>query len=227
MYLSRLILNPLNRYARRDLADCQELHRTVMRAFPNPPNGDSPRGHYGVLHRLDIQPQSGIPTLLVLSREKPDWSSLEQWPDYLSRNPDWIDPAYDAIQDNQTFTFRLRANPTRKVDTKTGPDGCRRHGRREPLRSPEEQIEWLRRKGQSGGFRLLSVRLSDEVSDVRLIPEPVVVHGKKKSHTMTFSSIVFEGRLSVTNASRFQETLSNGIGSAKAYGFGLLSIRPS
>ncbi|MBX5446264.1 type I-E CRISPR-associated protein Cas6/Cse3/CasE, partial [Sphaerobacter sp.] len=33
MYLSRLILNPRSRDVRRDLADCQQLHRSVMSGF--------------------------------------------------------------------------------------------------------------------------------------------------------------------------------------------------
>ncbi len=225
MYLSQLILNPHDRRVQRDLANCHDLHRTVMRAFPPPSNGRPPRAQYGVLHRLDIHPRTGRPALLVLSREQPDWSYLEQQSGYLKQPPACIDPAYKSIRENQTFLFRLRANPTRKVDTKTGADGKRRHGRREPLRTSEEQIEWLQRKGQAGGFRLLSVRLSDAVSDIRVIPD--IVRAKKNDLKMTFSSIVFEGRLSVTDANQFRETLINGIGSAKAYGFGLLSIRPA
>jgi len=41
---------------------------------------------------------------------------------------------------------------------------------------------------------------------------------------MTFSSVVFEGRLKVVDRVLFLESIKNGIGSGKAYGFGLLSV---
>jgi CRISPR system Cascade subunit CasE len=43
---------------------------------------------------------------------------------------------------------------------------------------------------------------------------------------MTFGSVLFEGVLQVTDPDGFRETLATGIGSGKAYGFGLLSIAP-
>jgi len=41
---------------------------------------------------------------------------------------------------------------------------------------------------------------------------------------LTVGDVLFDGRLVVTDADRFRETLTAGIGSGKAYGFGLLSI---
>ena len=46
-------------------------------------------------------------------------------------------------------------------------------------------------------------------------------------HRLTFASVLFEGVLEVTDAERFRQALEQGIGSAKAYGFGLLSIAPA
>lgn len=43
---------------------------------------------------------------------------------------------------------------------------------------------------------------------------------------MTFHAVRFEGYLQVTDGDRFREILKNGLGSAKAYGFGLLSLAP-
>ena len=41
---------------------------------------------------------------------------------------------------------------------------------------------------------------------------------------LRFGAVLFNGRLEVTDAERFQQTLATGIGSGKAFGFGLLSI---
>jgi CRISPR system Cascade subunit CasE len=39
--------------------------------------------------------------------------------------------------------------------------------------------------------------------------------------------VVFEGRLRVTDAEAFRRALAAGIGSGKAFGFGLLSVAPA
>jgi CRISPR system Cascade subunit CasE len=44
---------------------------------------------------------------------------------------------------------------------------------------------------------------------------------------MSFGSVLFEGELIVTDVKAFREALMQGIGSGKAYGFGLLSIARS
>ena len=44
---------------------------------------------------------------------------------------------------------------------------------------------------------------------------------------MTFGDVVFEGRLVVTDVERFRQALADGIGSGKAFGFGLLSVAPA
>ena len=56
MYLSRLILNPRHRLVQRDLADCHQLHRTVMSAFPDVDTGaNDARAALGVLYRVDYR----------------------------------------------------------------------------------------------------------------------------------------------------------------------------
>lgn len=77
MYLSRLILNPRSREVRRDLADCQAMHRRVMAAFPDGlPEGEA-RASLGVLYRCD-QGRDGRLVLLVQSRVAPEWSGLAE-----------------------------------------------------------------------------------------------------------------------------------------------------
>jgi CRISPR system Cascade subunit CasE len=44
---------------------------------------------------------------------------------------------------------------------------------------------------------------------------------------MSFGNVLFDGRLQVTDAEVFRRTLTQGIGSGKAFGFGLLSVAPA
>jgi len=220
MYLSLLQLNPASAAVQRDLRDVADLHRTIMRAFPEilDPEVEA-RAYYGVLHRLEFQRAGGRVMLYVQSAVKPDWSQLPV--DYLA--PDdgvrlkTVDEVYAGLREGRVLRFRLRANPTRKVDTKSGPDGARLNGRRVPVGGLEEQILWLARKADQHGFALLQASVAASGS-----PE------KAKSYRpgRTFQGVVFEGRLAVRDPAQFREALARGIRPGKAFGFGLLSVGP-
>jgi CRISPR system Cascade subunit CasE len=227
MYLSRLWLNPRSRNVSRDLANVQELHRTVMSAFPPAGAvGEGARERFGVLHRLDLDRRQGRLVLYVQSGEQPDWSGLP--PDYLLPEPGLenpavksVDKAYHGLKSGAVLAFSLKANATRKIDTKTGPDGRRRHGRRIELVQEEDQVAWLRRKGEQGGFQVLSVRVAG--------PTKEKGHRQQRGAVispLTLAGVVFEGRLRVTDSEKFSQSLTRGIGPGKAYGLGLLSLAP-
>jgi len=191
------------------------------------------RASLRVLHRVEVDRRTGSVTLLVQSTQKPDWSRLG---DYLLHGPGVgenpackrIDRLYESITAGMVLAFRLRANPTKKVDTKSGPDGRRRNGRRVALSDEKAQIEWLRRKGEQGGFRLLAVRSAPHVPDVLATPSEKVVGTKRdeKGTRITFGAVLFNGELEVVDGDAFRRTLERGIGPGKAYGFGLLSVAP-
>jgi CRISPR system Cascade subunit CasE len=224
MYLSRLLLNPRSRAVSRDMADCQELHRTIMSAFPSTDGTQGARERFGVLHRLDTDRRRSLLVLLVQSLTPPDWSRLPT--DYLLLSPDRENPAvksvdqvYQALEPGKVLSFRLRANPSRKIDTKTGPDGIRRHGRRVELVQEEQQISWLQRKGVDGGFKVLSLRVGGVTKE----------KGQRRSPQtpLTLAGVLFEGLLQVTDPQKFMtHSLARGIGPGKAYGLGLLSLAP-
>jgi CRISPR system Cascade subunit CasE len=225
--LSRLRLNPRSREAARDLADCQELHRTISSAFPGSA-GAPVRAQFGILYRVEYPS-----TILIQSYEQPDFARLAHG--YLmgpAESKDVAD-AWDRIGNEAVLRFRLRANPTRKIDSKSGLDGIRRNGKRVELRTELEQLDWLRRKAAKGGFEIIAVRSAAQVPDVRVTGEGKIrgqrawTSGSREKHRLTFASVLFEGKLRVEDRDRFRATLEHGVGSAKAYGFGLLSIAPA
>ena len=234
LFLSRLILNSRNRQVRRDLSDCHELHRTVMSAFPQAKSDSAgARAQYNVLFRVDLDHRTGKVALLVQSSIQPDWNNLPS--DYLlevhgeAENPGCkpIDEAYQLLQPGTRLRFRLRANPTRRVSQKCSREKSSGHGKRVELYKEEDQIAWLERKAETGGFRLLGVRINPDVLNVRASPENKASgwrnhEGQKRG--LTFGSVLFEGELAITDNEKFQTALAVGIGSGKAYGFGLLSI---
>ncbi|MBI4336993.1 MAG: type I-E CRISPR-associated protein Cas6/Cse3/CasE [Chloroflexi bacterium] len=237
MYLSRLILNLRSRAVQQDLADCHSLHQRLMSGFPQAPNPGDGRAHFGVLYRLDVDHHAGRAMVLVQSQPQPNWFHLPLG--YLRdtggdpKNPDskCVDQAYESLRAGSVLAFRVRANPTRKIDTKSSPDGQRRNGKRVELKKEEDQVQWLRRKGE-GAFRLLSVRTNNSVANVRAVPERLTGfrraqdQGQDVARRITVASVLFDGQLQVDDPYRFHQLLVNGIGPAKAYGCGLLSIAP-
>lgn len=234
MYLSKLQLNPRSRDVHRDLADCHNLHRTLLSAFPQA-DSNAARAEFGLLFRLEANPRTGMTVVLAQSHVAPDWSHLPAG--YLldtADNPACkpIDALYESLALGARLRFRLRANPTRKIETKSLPDGTKRNGRRVELRREEDQVAWLRRKSEAAGFRLLNLRLNKGAPNIRVSPENQTVgwrsrkEGIREKQRLTFGTVLFEGELEITDPAAFRQALALGIGSGKAYGFGLLSIAP-
>jgi len=116
------------------------------------------------------------------------------------------------------YRFSLLANPTKKLRV-DNPDGTRKkNGRRVPITQREELIAWFQRKGEAGGF-------SVEADSLRTIPRGREFFHKAGAHG-THTAVEFQGILEVQNSALFFAAVAKGIGSAKAFGFGLLALTP-
>lgn len=224
MYLSRLILNPRSRQVRNELADPYEMHRTVSRAFPNGEFGKerSEKNATNILFRVDLHPRTRIPTLLVQSRQKPEWNFLAEKKDYLlGENELPLDVENPAVKEmnlqlheGQVLAFRLRANPTVKKDREG-----RKQGRRVGLVREEDQRKWLVRKLESAGAALVSVSIvNEQFTRGKLFVE------KERASRLNFLSVQFDGVLQVKDKDKLTNGIFTGFGSAKGLGFGLLSL---
>jgi CRISPR system Cascade subunit CasE len=228
MFLSKLVLNSRDRHARRDLASPYEMHRSLWRAFP-----DNDPGR--VMFRVDPD-QAGAPrVVLVQSNLQPEWKRLDELGQaYLLARPE-LKEFQPSFAPGQRLRFRLRANPTKKVGGATKEErlaGKKDHGQRLALLREEDQVAWLLHKGKQGGF---SIPGAWEETDRRkvpnfrvdVIPEGWVRCGKDGHTDGRFYGVRFEGMLEVTDPECFLKTLGDGIGPAKGFGFGLLSLAPA
>ncbi len=225
MYLSLLIVNAGGdpnrpRPGRRWVANSYRVHQRLCMAFPeaHPIGGGTttqkpPRSESGsVLFRIEGQnPQR--PRVLVQSPDRPDWARCFGNAPFLLAEPPQIRQFEPAFRKADRFQFYLRANPTakKKVEEK-------KNGRRVGLVSEEQQIAWFHRKAANAGFspvliRLLAARLRTSRRSKQIDPNP---------HTHLAAD--YTGILQVNDPTRFRNALIVGIGSAKAYGFGLLSL---
>lgn len=215
--LSRLELAPRHLGVARDVGDVTEMHRTIMRAFPASEDR-TPRAAFGVLFRAD--PKRRV--VLVQSQVVPDWSLL---PDgYLvGAETKEIDEALAAISAGRELRFLLVANPSRKVAA-AREGSAPRNSRRVELTSDDARHRWLVERGKRDGFGLSG---SGPHDGVRIDP----VSGprsaaRSRRGRITVKAVRFEGRLVVVERERFVAAIAKGVGPAKAYGCGLLSVAP-
>lgn len=199
MYLTQLNLKCMDRVAMRALTDVYRLHQLVMKGFAAYSSTDR------VLYRVEPEERNGQMTVLVQSLQTPDWSC------FADANCGVVSARVKefatAFKTGDSYSFRLRANP---VVTRDG----KRHG----LIRDEALLEWLGKKEQKVGARFGSMSVVDEG----------YVTGTKgsedKKHRMSLKIARFEGALEVVDPVLFQATFSSGIGPAKAFGCGLLSL---
>lgn len=236
LYLSRVEMDAGSRQVRRELAHPYEMHRTLMRAFPR--TEIEARRVFGVLFRAEPDEQLGRVAVYVQSLVQPDWSYLQPG-EYLLREPDPpkdLARTYDRLRAGQMLRFRLRANPTRRI-LRPKHDDTSMQGKRVALLGEHEQAAWLARKGRErikgcpGGFELVMRDAFEpdgrrcQIPCVNICDEGSRL-GRRNGDTLTHMSVRFDGVLRITDADAFRATLASGIGPAKAFGFGLLSIAP-
>ncbi len=208
LWLSRLLLA-------RD-PGAYPLHQSLWKAFP----ACEARPF---LFRAD--PVEGRKVrVLVQSVREPDWRGLGKNVEDLAGPKRW-QPALDA---GRRFRFFLRANPTvsrkgrsePRFDGVEGADFRARRGVRVGIGREEDRLVWLVQHGESCGFRMAG---DPDRPSVRVSP-PFVVQWRKDGRVARHLGVDFEGVLVVQDAEKLRAALPKGLGTAKAMGFGLLSL---
>ena len=227
MYLSRLRLNPTRRDARRLVGSPQAMHAAVMGSH-HPESSSNPAGR--VLWRLDNYASHDL-QLYVVSPSRPDFTGLlEQagWPTQIS----WDTTNYAAflanIDDGQSWSYRLTANPVRVLARDSASVTGR--GKVSPHLTVGQQQAWLAKHSHTWGFSLpaddnfgveTEVRERHTASFGRQDPSEA---GRRASVSLTRAT--FKGVLTVTDPEALRSALTLGMGRAKAYGCGLMTLAP-
>ncbi len=206
MYRSQLMLDLSDRSTVYALKNCHDMHRNLMKAFADE-LPDNPRQSQSLLYTL--MNVSGKPAIYVVSATKPDWSKVKgvQW--FQGQEPRCIDAIKETLKEGQQYHFRLLASPTKKV-AREGKLSARVF-----LRDVNERALWLHKKAERSGFQVSSMQEKNQEH----------IRGKKKEHDIHYTAVVFEGILSITDVEAFWTAYSQGIGSGKAYGMGMLMIK--
>jgi CRISPR system Cascade subunit CasE len=187
----------------------------------------------GFLFRVEPQP-GGSALILVLSAGEPDWDyAFHNAQHLLAGPPAEPRPLQLTIETGRRFRFRLLANPTKRPPL-TKAQWLAKKQAGEKVKRPRMQITWkegddpaetfagwLCSKGGRAGFRIDPKEI--EVSNIGYVH---IRKGKDDDKVQRLRSARFDGILEVTDADAFAKTLAAGIGPAKGFGFGLLSVAP-
>jgi CRISPR system Cascade subunit CasE len=236
MYLTRFTVNAARSGARHLIASPHHMHGAVCAAFPGPADrgGQGPR----VLWRLDRTPE-GTVLLYIVSPSRPDLTHLVEaagWPTL--EGPGWTVYDYGAFLDGlstgSTWAFRLTANPVHHIRREQDPADS--PTKRTAHVTPAHQLGWLLKRQEPSGFEVLDKpadrRLTEKGDERQLIVrDQFPVRFRRPSLTgpaqdVRFTRATYEGRLRVTDPARLRTALTHGLGKAKAYGCGLMTLAP-
>lgn len=136
--------------------------------------------------------------------------------------------ALTGIVRGQRLRFRLRANVIKHAVDIGSPRPDRpelKRGKPVGLITKEDQEAWLIRQGERHGFEV-------DLDSLAVSPRPmerITKRGKGGTYerTVSLNVVQFDGILTVSDTAAFLRALSGGIGKAKAYGLGLLSVGPA
>lgn len=232
MYLSRIQINPARRGGQKLLGSPQAMHAAVLSSFMD--DGDS-RGR--VLWRVDRDEHRTW--LYVTSAPRPDFAHIVEQAGWSTTQVEaegaqsgWDVRSYEnllgSLAEGQTWGFRVTANPTRSTrrgGSQTGatPSGTQTaKSQRYGHVTVDQQLEWFTQRSTGWGF---TVAERDGVPDV-VVHDRRTERFRRGGQTVTIAKATFDGVLTVSDADALRQALVSGLGPAKGYGCGLLTLAP-
>lgn len=198
---------------RAGLLDSYDWHQRLWECFP-----DAPTKERDFLTRIDLL-EGTVCAWMLAEREPicPAWCPSEN---FQARK------VASSFLSHSHYAFDLRVNPTkslvqREVDgtPKRKASGKRASGKRVSLVAKEELRAWIDRKASEFGFRI------SEAKPLEIGPT-VDFWFHKNGKPGVHGGVQYRGILEVTDPVQFATAWKSGIGSAKAFGFGLLLLHP-
>ncbi|MDO5566401.1 MAG: type I-E CRISPR-associated protein Cas6/Cse3/CasE [Planctomycetia bacterium] len=199
IYLTRISTDTVQ-IARCHLGDNYSWHRELWKAFPG--REEEKRDF---LFRLDRRER--FLTVWILSATQPTPLAWGCWDTKV---------VTDSFLKHKRYQFLLRANPTVMRVVRLEDGTRRKNGRRTTIYNAEELRQWLDEKAGLSGFTVDQVAFDPPVKEYFLKGKTKGVHAR----------VDFSGILSVIDFEKFASAWQNGIGPARAFGFGLLLLSP-
>lgn len=215
MYLTQFEINGARRGTRQLLSSPQRMHAAVLSCFTNAERDPTSAGR--VLWRVD---QRGTQTLLYLtSPHRPDLTCLAEqagWPTKETWRIGDYTRLLDRLATGDEWAFRLTANPVHNV-RKDAAEDTKRVGHV----TVAQQETWLITRSERLGF---AITTGDHKQSELIVRDRRIHKFHRDGRTVTLSTATYEGRLTVTDPAALRTALTHGIGPAKGYGCGLLTL---
>lgn len=225
LYLTRIQIDYETAFKAMGIPDAYAWHQWAWQAFPGRPDA-----RRDFLTRLD-DTGTGFRFLIQspVPPAKPGTCPTAAWESK---------PIPDSFFDHPAYHFSLLANPTRKVRSSAGGDRLKNSRRVPVFYAPEKRADpasrldarhelemWFSRHAERSGFR------SDPAA-LAIAPRPRQVFTKKsrrddRRHAGIHAAVEFSGTLEVADRIAFRRAAAEGIGPAKAFGFGMLCLAPA
>ncbi|MEV4251599.1 type I-E CRISPR-associated protein Cas6/Cse3/CasE [Spirillospora sp. NPDC049652] len=207
LWITQIVPNLRERVVLSELNDAVKLHRRVMALFPEE-LGPAPRQRAAVLFRLEETPEGSV--VLAQSALKPDITQLPA--DYGTALAKPLTPLLNRLSSGVNVHYRIIANATRKLGKNTT---AGRPKEVVPLYGAEAD-QWWARQAENIGLALHTVH-SSQLSNAT---------GRHRHGRLTHARTRFDGTATVTDPAALTHHIQIGIGRAKAFGCGLLTIAP-
>jgi CRISPR system Cascade subunit CasE len=210
-----MAINGARRGAWKLLRSPQAMHAAVLSGFP--PDEELPTDEGRVLWRVDRSPHRLW--LYVVSPYQPDLTHIVEqagWPTQASWQTREYAPFLQRLDVGQRWVFRLRANPVHTINTQGG--AKKRYGHV----TVAQQESWLLARVERLGFRVADAAGGPDLAVSRRDRHEF----RRGSGRVTLDTAQYDGVLEVTDATALRRTLTQGIGHAKGYGCGLLTLAP-
>jgi CRISPR system Cascade subunit CasE len=219
MYLTRFQVNPARRGARKLLSSPQALHAAVLAGFARPE--DHTRDDARTLWRLDHN-RDHQTVLFIVSPAGPDLTHLVEqagWP----TTDTWQTRPYsgflNTLEKGQRWAFRLTANPTRNGKIKDQQADTKRYG----AVTVAYQSKWLTDRVEKHGFHI--VEQADGQLNLTVHQRRTLTFTRNRGERpVTLVTATYDGVLVIDDPTPLRAMLTRGIGHARAYGCGLLTL---
>lgn len=253
-YLSKIPLNPRRRSAHAFLTNPHRLHAAIQAGLTIQPVTERTlwRLDSNTAHRADVLVLTQSRPSWEHLVEQAGWPGADDGQPLIAD----YGPLLQRLAVGREFAFRLTANPTQSVerpqrpsDEQTarlkertdapGAEKVRQRGFRVPHRTAAQQLAWLINRTERHGFTIPAAPVTDPAPgldhDEPQTPAPAVAltdrgtlrfRKHRDGPQITVSTATFQGRLRVTHADALRTALLHGIGPAKGYGQGLLTLAP-
>lgn len=222
--LTRIRLNRRSQAVRRDLADAVSLHKSVMLLAPDD-LGENPRQQAGLLFRLEDATDDAPPTLLVQSHQPPDLTRLPHRYGTAETRP--LHPMLQALAPGRPVRYRITANASAARRVLDGHQPVHnKHGRKTVALYGDDALAWWQRRAHQAGLTLATTAITPArfPRKRRRAGEPgEQTHQPGPVHVLTR----FDGLATITDPDQLRHALLTGIGRAKPYGAGLLTLAPA